>query len=434
MTRHPVAYLRRSNSNKANGNGRISYAVQRAEVLALAARRGDTEPQLIEDWGMSGAAPASAQGGTGRGGRRRAWPVLVAAIEAGEVSALYGYSLSRLARSTRELLDLAALCAAHNVPIRLAKEGDIDGSTPTGRLYLTVLAAMATFEAEVAGERAHDRNAAMLERGAHLGRAPYGHLIASDGRLAPDPVAAPTLKRVLRLYRDLKSPAKVARALNEARIPPPQGGVRGWGDGTVRRILARQPGAEPPATVQGSRAVPSAMFARLVLCHCGARMTPARKNYRNAAGETRVWMGYTCGGARYDPHHRGPRAVPESALLAAAQAEAGRLRLPELAAFEAQAEDRRAEFDARRARLVDALEAGTITRGEAEPRLAHIAAGFAAIEAETQVVEVPALDWAWPAAQLNSVLHTLWERIELDDAGAPARFVWRLPDEYLAAR
>jgi DNA invertase Pin-like site-specific DNA recombinase len=120
VSRKPFAYLRRSHAGPSNHNGRVSFDAQRAAVIELAARRGDAEPELIVDWGLSGAAASGTFGGTGRGGRRRAYLDLRAAIEADAVSALYAYSLSRLARSTRELLDLAETCVAHGVPIRLA--------------------------------------------------------------------------------------------------------------------------------------------------------------------------------------------------------------------------------------------------------------------------------------------------------------------------
>ena len=427
MSRHPVAYLRRSNASAHNGNGRVSFDVQRAEVLSMAARHGDGEPEMIVEWGVSGAAKSGAFGGTGRGGRRRSYHELRGAIEADRVSALYAYSLSRLARSTRELLDLAELCVSHRVPIRLAKEGDIDGTSASGRLYLTVLAAVSTFEAEVSAERARDRNESMRERGAHLGRAPFGFQIV-DGNLVPDPAATPTLRRVLRLYADLKSAAKVARALNDAGVPAPEGAT--WRDGTIRRVLARQPGYEPPATVRGSRAVPVATFARLLYCHCGATMTPTRKHYRTASGEARTWTGYTCQGARYVRGHVVQKTVPERVILEASRAEAAHLRLPDRVMVETKAAAARAELDARRARIIDALEAGTITRPEAEPRLARITAEGDAIEAESEVLDVPEIEWTWPPERLNPVLRALWERIDLgpDMLPKPDGFAWRVPE------
>lgn len=432
MKRHPVAYLRRSNAGGHNGNGRISFDVQRAAVLDLAARRGDPEPELIVEWGVSGAAAAGpgVMGGTGRGGKRHAYHELRAAIDADRVSALYAYSLSRLARSTRDLLDLAEACVAHGVPIRLDKEGDIDGTTPSGRLYLTVLAAVSTFEAEVSRERAHDRNESMRESGRYMGRAPYGYLI-DDGQLVPDPVTAPILKRVLALYATLKAPARVARALNDAQVKAPEGGL--WRDGTIRRILARQPGHKPPATVRGSRAVPAARFSRLLFCWCGSMMSPDRKTYRTASGEARSWVGYGCQRGRVDPDHGKPYNIPETAVIAAAKVQAARVRLPDSYESAAAAEEKRAELDARRGRVIDALEAGTITRAEAEPRLARITEEIAAIEAKTEIIDVPTIDWTWSPESLNPVLRSFWERIDLgrDMQITPDGFVWRLPPEYV---
>lgn len=428
MDRHPVAYLRRSNAGGSNGNGRVSFDMQRAAVLEMAARRGDPDPELIVEWGLSGAASASAFGGTGRGGHRKAYRELRTAIAEDRVAAVYAYSLSRLARSTRELLDLAELCVGHGVPIRLAKEGDIDGTSPSGRLYLTVLAAVSTFEAEVAAERARDRNEMMRERGAYVGRAPYGYLI-DDGRLVPDPATAPTLKRILRLYAELKSAHKVARALNDTGEPAPQGGK--WGDGSVRRIVRDQPGVRMPRTVRGSRAVPVARYARLLTCPCGRTLIPNRKKYATAAGEPRHWIGYTCPGARFDRGHPRIRSVPESVITDWATVEAARLRTPDRVKIRAEADAQRADLDARRGRVIDALEAGTITRTEAEPRLARIAAEAAALQAEDEVVEVPAIDWSWATEPLNRALQALWSEVrleELDGRLVPVEAVWRVPE------
>jgi DNA invertase Pin-like site-specific DNA recombinase len=440
--RRPVAYLRRSSATTANGAGRVSFDVQRAAVLDLARRHGDPEPDLIVEWGASGAAAETAFGGTSRGGKRHAYHDLKAEIEAGRVSALYAYSLSRLARSTRELLDLAETCVAANVPIRLDKEGDIDGLSPHGRLYLTVLAAVSTFEAEVAGERGKDRTASMRDRGAHVGRAPYGSLIGADGTLVPDPATTVTVARVVDLYRELGSPARVAKALNEAGIPAPRpkgsrvqrGGTASgkWGDATVRRILARQPGHRPPATVAGSRALPNTMFGRLIRCACGQTLTPERSTRRLASGLTTTYIAYVCTTARYDQHHVPGRRIAEPALLEWARREAARLRLPE--AYEQDTDETsRLDLAERRERVVDTFVAGLIDRDSRDRRLAALDGKLAALDAaQVAIVEVPRLDWTWPAAEVNAVVRTIWAYIQLDENGQPVRAEWLLPPEYVA--
>ncbi len=168
-----VAYLRRSSDR--NG-GAESYEAQKAAVLDLAKRHGEPEPELVVEWGRSGADAGS----TARGGKRRAWPKLRQRIRDGEVTALYSYSLSRLARSTRELLDVIEDCDRGGVPVVLAKEGPVNGNTASGKLYLTVLGAVATFEAEVAAERVKDAHAAKRARGEVVWRLPYGQRIGAE--------------------------------------------------------------------------------------------------------------------------------------------------------------------------------------------------------------------------------------------------------------
>lgn len=427
MPTRPVAYLRRSSATTANGAGRVSFDVQRAAVLDLATRSGDPEPELIVEWGASGAAAESAFGGSSRGGKRHAYHVLRAEIEAGSVSALYAYSLSRLGRSTRQLLDLIEACVTAGVPVRLAKEGTIDGTSPMGRLYVTILAAVATAEAEVAAERGKDRTASMRERGAHIGRAPYGSRIAQDGTLAADPTAAPTVARVTSLYRDLGSPARVAQALNAAGVPAPRKGK--WGDATVRRILARQPGFRPPTTVRGSRALPSTTFARLVRCACGATMTPERTNRRLADGTTKEYRAYICSRARFDPTHGSGRRVPESTLLAFAMAEAARLRAPEGLVGPTGRDAERVDLASQRERVMDAYQSGVIDKSMMLRRVEKIDAKVAELEAaEAAVIDVPQLDWSWPPATVNGVLRALWRYIELDVNGQPVAADWTVPE------
>ncbi len=210
-----VAYLRRSSHRNV---GAESYEAQKAAVLELAKRHGDEEPELIVEWGRSGADADS----TGRGGKRRAWPKLRQRIRDGEVTALYSYSLSRLARSTRELLDVMEDCDDAGVPVRLAKEGIVNGTTASGKLYLTVLGAVATFEAEVAAERVKGAHAAKRARGEVTWRLPYGQRIGPDGKPEPDPEALAVIRRAKELLAEVGNLRGTARELNRLEHPEPE--------------------------------------------------------------------------------------------------------------------------------------------------------------------------------------------------------------------
>jgi DNA invertase Pin-like site-specific DNA recombinase len=432
--KRPTAYLRRSNTTKetdetgkAKRSGHLSYAMQEDAVRDLAAKNGDVlaDDDMLVDWGISGRQDRTAQ--------RKGYRTLRDRLADGQVSALYAYSLSRLARSTRELLDLAETCANANVPIRLAKEGTLDFASPHGRLYLTVLAAVATFESEVSGERGRDRAAAARANGEFVGRPPFGWRHDPDtSRLVRFEPEANVDEMVRQMYRKAPNARGLARTLNEMGLPSPAGGQ--WRDGTVRRIVTR--GGEPVAiehrdrTVRGSRALHVATFARLLVCaECGHRLTTSRKTVRNAAGESRRWTGYSCQGARLIKTHSRPAAISETAMLRWAKPEVARLEIPfshvklaETAATE------RAALLVRRERVVDMIENGPITRLEAEPRLTRIAAELGALDEQEATLALPEVDWSWPPETLAPVLASIFKKITVDLVGGVLVGEWRVPE------
>ena len=227
--RQPVAYLRRSSVNPRRP-GAISHEAQLTAVRELAG--ADAERlRVLEDWGRSGRAE--------RLHLRGEYHQLRDMIAAGDVSVLYSYSLSRLARSTRELLDLAEACRDVGVPIRLVKEGAIDAATATGRLTLTLLAAVAAWEAELAQERASESAAIRRARGDRLGAPGYGALPGED------------MGAVVDAYDEAGSYLGAARLL-AARGVPTRRGL--WHPYTVSEIVRRErPDLQPHQRRQGAQ-------------------------------------------------------------------------------------------------------------------------------------------------------------------------------------
>lgn len=426
MSGRPVAYLRRSAPGAVATNGRLSYDAQRAAVLELAARRGDPEPELVVEWGLSGAAPSSTFGGTGRGGRRKAIQELRQAIVAGEVSALYAYSLSRLARSTRELLELAEACVAANVPIRLAKEGDIDGTSASGRLYLTVLAAVATFEAEIAQERAKDMIAARKARGDHVGSAGYGKRL-EKGQLQDDP--AGDVDAVLDAWRTSGSYQRAARLLNAQGVPTKTGSP--WAGNTVRNIVRRTVAPSELASRRIEprvRAVGSFALSRLLRCPCGTVLTGRRSHKYRDGRLASTFIGYQCYRGRHIDGHPRPYMVSEAAVMPWIQAEAARLRAPEIVEVQHSAATRRDELEAERQHVTQTALVPGVDLGIVQARLAAIDAELAGLEVEREIVELPAIEWDAPAEDLNAVLRALWTGVELGDDMRPVSAEWAVPE------
>jgi DNA invertase Pin-like site-specific DNA recombinase len=89
-------------------------------------------------------------------------------LEPGDV--LVVTRLDRLARSTRDLLNIVAAIAERNAGFRSLNDAWADTTTPHGRLMLTVLGGLAEFERELIRARTGDGRTRAKGRGVKFGR------------------------------------------------------------------------------------------------------------------------------------------------------------------------------------------------------------------------------------------------------------------------
>jgi DNA invertase Pin-like site-specific DNA recombinase len=89
-------------------------------------------------------------------------------LEQGDV--LVVTRLDRLARSTRDLLNVIAAIAERGAGFKSLKDTWADTTTPHGRLMLTVLGGLAEFERELIRARTGDGRARAKARGVKFGR------------------------------------------------------------------------------------------------------------------------------------------------------------------------------------------------------------------------------------------------------------------------
>lgn len=400
----PVAYIRKS--RVVDERSGVSWEVQEAKVRELAAQYGDNGTRLLilSDWNLSGR-----KGAAGRPGYRQ----LVEMIDSGEASAVYSYNMARLSRSTHDLLELVHLADARGVPVRLVAD-QFDTSTATGRMLLTVLAAVDEMTADLASEHAKDAIAARRARGDRLGHPLYG------ARAGEDAAA------VVQAYRDAGSVMGAARLLNGRRVPTRHG--RPWATGSVRTMLVRA-GVIPRRTRPGAKdRAPYALYG-LLRCHCGHVLTGAR--FRNRSGTWRTL--YRCHVARTLPDH-GPGSVAEAGILEWIRDEAARLAVPfDAVEIEQGRQAERDRLEARRAVIADMYEAnGPRWRDEYRRRLAVVKAAEDALEekaAATAVLAVPeAVEWSAPPEAINTVLRAMWTHVQLDETMTPVRAEWIVPE------
>jgi site-specific DNA recombinase len=164
-------------------------------------------------------------------------PGLQAALDLarqGRIDQLLVYRIDRLSRKVRQLSGIAEELDKLGVILRSATE-PFDTGSPAGRMMLQMLGVFAEFEHATIV----DRITAGIERRAkegrwYSGRPPFGYTL-HDGQLAPDPITAPTVKRIYQLYtQDRLGTIAIAQQLGAKHAPAPSAG---WGHPAVHRVL-----------------------------------------------------------------------------------------------------------------------------------------------------------------------------------------------------
>jgi DNA invertase Pin-like site-specific DNA recombinase len=189
-------------SGRRLGYARVSTHDQ-DETLQVRALEKTGIDALFIDHGVSGTATS-----------RPRFDAMIDGLEEGDVVVVY--SLSRLSRGTKHLLQLSELFEEIGVGLVSVTEA-IDTTTPTGRFVYTMLAALATMEREILVERTRAGLEAARAAGRFGGRPPkltkeqkrHARLLRAGG-VAVDDIAASLGASRATVYRALHETAEKA--------------------------------------------------------------------------------------------------------------------------------------------------------------------------------------------------------------------------------
>ncbi|MDZ7370220.1 MAG: recombinase family protein [candidate division KSB1 bacterium] len=157
-------------------------------------------------------------------------------IQKGLIDCVLVYRLDRLTRSVLDLYKLLEIFEKHNCKFKSATEV-YDTTTAMGRMFITIVAALAQWERENIGERVKiGLYQKVKEGGWHGGRTPYGYRQGEEGdNLEIDEEEAKTVRLIYDLYLSGKGDHRIAGILNRMGRRTRNGNE--WTGKVIRDIL-----------------------------------------------------------------------------------------------------------------------------------------------------------------------------------------------------
>jgi site-specific DNA recombinase len=220
-----VIYARISQDTRGDAAG-----VERQLVACreLAARDGLTVVAELVDNSRSASSYARQP--------RPAWRELLAMLERGEVDYLLAWATDRLYRQVLDLEHLIPLLEDAGAEVRTVSSGRFDLSTPEGRLYARMTAAVGAHESERKSERIRARYQADARAGKPKpgGARAYGYTVAGDAIVSEE---ARLIREGIDRVLAGESLTAIAKSWNAAEKLTGTGGR--WRIGTLRNTLSR---------------------------------------------------------------------------------------------------------------------------------------------------------------------------------------------------
>lgn len=216
-------YLRISQDSEATGLG---VARQRADCEALADAKGWTVMGVFEDNDVSATS----------GKPRPEYQRMVREIEAGRIQGIVVWDVDRLTRTPRELEDVISWADRHGLALA-SVGGEIDLSTPQGRMMARIKGTVARHETEQSARRIKRSKQQLAEQGQHRGVRPYGWTVTTDKQLIVDPAEAAVIREAYKRILAGETIFGIAADLNRRGILTIKGNA--WSAASLRAVVKR---------------------------------------------------------------------------------------------------------------------------------------------------------------------------------------------------
>ena len=215
-----IGYIRVSTTEQASEG--VSLEAQRAKIAAWAVANDYELVAIHEDAGITGTSMEKRAG-------------LQAAIAAtGKGMALVAYSISRLARSTADMLEIAAGLEKKGADLVSLTE-KIDTTAAAGRMVFRMLAVLSEFERDIISERTTNALAHKKAQGQVYSALPLGYANA-DGKLVPIDEELLVVAEIRDMRGQGKTLRDIADDLNGRGIVGKRGGK--YHASTIKAVLA----------------------------------------------------------------------------------------------------------------------------------------------------------------------------------------------------
>ncbi len=215
-----VAYVRCSTEEQSlNG---VSIEVQKERIAAFVKAKGlEGDMEFLTDAGYSGA------------NLKR--PGLQQIMQMKNINLII-LKLDRLTRKLSDLLRLLELFEIQDITL-ISVSDSVDMSSANGRLAISLLGAIISWEREIIGERTKEALSLKRSQGYRVGAVPYGYRLQGK-KLVPQPTEQAVIKEIFKIRKRELSYQTIADYLNDHGIMSKMN--RKWHAKTVMMIVRRE--------------------------------------------------------------------------------------------------------------------------------------------------------------------------------------------------